>query len=455
LASSSTAAPYFKYALHGSSFSRTPLSDPQTAPPRILVFSLLSIRSFIHSFISRSQDLLRTFIFRLSFRPFFSATFDRMGFIGLGSLTLVSLGLLSLNAFVVAVRPHHHEALHHVDGGGNHHHPGGNTHSTSTTFTTTRRFTRTHDASPISASPPPSFPVPDFHRPSKRPSSTTTMSTTTASASASSSTSSTSKYPPLDYSLVKCYSDGGSFFDNFNFFTGSDPTHGFVEFVDERTAYTANLAYEQNGVAVIASDSTNFAPSGRKSVRLESKDFYDEVLIIADFAHLPSAACGTWPAFWTANLGNWPNGGEIDIIEGVNLDTVNHVALHTSAGCTVSDGDQTSSLDTTNCDVYADGNAGCGGFASSSTSYGDAFNEVGGGVYAMDWRAGGIRVWSFTRDNIPEDILAGNPTTADWPVPDFDFTGPDSNIPSHFYSHQIIFDLTYILSTLVISVRWS
>lgn len=59
--------------------------------------------------------------------------------------------------------------------------------------------------------------------------------------------------------------------------------------MDEATAKLSNLAYESNGVAYIASDSTSLAPLGRKSVRIESKDEFNEVLIIADFAHLPSA----------------------------------------------------------------------------------------------------------------------------------------------------------------------
>ena len=38
------------------------------------------------------------------------------------------------------------------------------------------------------------------------------------------------KYPAARYSLVKSYCNGGSFFDEFNFFTGDDPTHGFVQY---------------------------------------------------------------------------------------------------------------------------------------------------------------------------------------------------------------------------------
>jgi hypothetical protein len=101
------------------------------------------------------------------------------------------------------------------------------------------------------------------------------------------------------------------------------------------------------------------------------------------------------------------------------MDTTNHVALHTTSGCVVQSNGQTSTFDTTNCDVNAAGqsaNAGCGGYSAETTSYGDGFNDVGGGVYAMDWRAEGIRIWTFPRSSIPQDILDGNPTTAGWPL---------------------------------------
>jgi hypothetical protein len=35
---------------------------------------------------------------------------------------------------------------------------------------------------------------------------------------------------------------------------------------------------------------------GRKSVRIQSKTAYNRALVIADFAHVPGSACGSWPA---------------------------------------------------------------------------------------------------------------------------------------------------------------
>jgi hypothetical protein len=55
---------------------------------------------------------------------------------------------------------------------------------------------------------------------------------------------------------------------------------------------------------------------GRDSVRISSTTSYDDALFVLDIAHMP-AGCATWPAFWTLSKdGPWPQGGEIDIIEG-------------------------------------------------------------------------------------------------------------------------------------------
>ena len=56
-----------------------------------------------------------------------------------------------------------------------------------------------------------------------------TKTATTTTSMTPHNSSSTSRYLPLDYSLVKSYS-AGSFFEQFDFYTGADPTHGFVEY---------------------------------------------------------------------------------------------------------------------------------------------------------------------------------------------------------------------------------
>ena len=46
---------------------------------------------------------------------------------------------------------------------------------------------------------------------------------------------------------------------------------------------------------------------------------------------------------------------------------------------------------------------------------------AGGGVYAMDWRKAGIRIWYFPPNQIPEDIACGQPTISGWGTVIFKF----------------------------------
>lgn len=70
---------------------------------------------------------------------------------------------------------------------------------------------------------------------------------------------------------------------------------------------------------------------------------------------------------------DWPNGGEIDIFEGVNQQTNNAMTLHTDATCTHDDTlSQTGTTTYANCDVTAGGgaNLGCGVQDPSKDSFG-------------------------------------------------------------------------------------
>lgn len=80
---------------------------------------------------------------------------------------------------------------------------------------------------------------------------------------------------------------------------GLDPTKGFVEYLPRDQAESRGLAKVQGNQVRLAADSTTVystSDKGRASIRLEAKDTFDNGLLIADIAHMPGSACGTWPA---------------------------------------------------------------------------------------------------------------------------------------------------------------
>ena len=122
---------------------------------------------------------------------------------------------------------------------------------------------------------------------------------------------------------------------------------------------------------------------------------------------------------------NWPSGGEIDIIEGVNLQPANQMTLHTSPGCTVSVGSGGQTGTSTGDPSCGDGGGynGCPVVANVGTSYGTPFDNVGGGVYATVWTSSQIEIYYFARNAIPADISNGNPNPANWGTPQANFGG--------------------------------
>lgn len=152
--------------------------------------------------------------------------------------------------------------------------------------------------------------------------------------------------------------------------------------------------------------------------------------------------CTTKIHFW---MGLIVSSGEIDIIEGVNSQTSNSMTLHTKPGCSInSQGKFTGQVKTPNCDINAPGqgmNVGCGISAADSTTYGDGFNNAGGGVYATEWTAEAITIHHWQRSAIPADVQSGNPDPATWGPPLAVFSG--CNFPQVIRNQSIIFDTTF------------
>lgn len=157
------------------------------------------------------------------------------------------------------------------------------------------------------------------------------------------------------YTLKDDYTE--NFFDMFDFYTGADPTLGYTDYLTYDNATDCGLIKSTSPPKWGVDDNNVLNPTntaGRPSVRLTSKTTYNHGLFILDLAHMPASVCGTWPAFWTfGQSATWPVGGEIDIIEYVNLHSTNLMTLHTSDGCSIT-GDSslmTGTLESNDCDV--------------------------------------------------------------------------------------------------------
>lgn len=245
-----------------------------------------------------------------------------------------------------------------------------------------------------------------------------------------------------NYKLVEKW-QGKNFLDYFNFHVGSDPTNGFVTYLDQRSAEDAGLVkFTDSGSIYLGVDhETKLSSSGpgRNSVRVGTKKYYDKSLVVADIAHMPGSVCGTWPAFWSVGR-NWPGDGEIDILEGVNLQEHNEVVMHTSGTCSIKDEGMTGVVNATGCGEEL-GPVGCV-IEGHKGSYGTPFNKQGGGVYAMEWTEEHLKIWFFPRHSIPSSISEGKPDVTEFGMP-MALVQDGCDVANSFKPQSFVFDVTF------------
>ncbi|KAG6336431.1 hypothetical protein ID866_2674, partial [Astraeus odoratus] len=253
--------------------------------------------------------------------------------------------------------------------------------------------------------------------------------------------------------------EGHGFYDAFNFEAIADPTHGRVNYVDCTTAKKLGLTVAtSNSFILRADDKTILSPNGpgRNSVRIRSNKAYTTHVAIFDVNHMPEG-CGLAAsddvflakAIWETFEADWPDSGEVDIVEGVNNIGPNQAHLHTGPNCSIPETiDQLGTVLTTNCDAAVNYNSGCGSsFNYAPKSFGPEFNQAGGGWFAVERTNEHISVWYWGRQDwsTPIDVRIGSYVidTSRWGTPSAYFPNTDCDIASHFGPNNIIIDLTF------------
>ncbi|EIW78094.1 glycoside hydrolase family 16 protein [Coniophora puteana RWD-64-598 SS2] len=242
---------------------------------------------------------------------------------------------------------------------------------------------------------------------------------------------------------------GNDFFTAFTWENIADPTSGRVVYVDQATAQSANLSYVTGSSFVMAVDSTTTlaaTDAGRNSVRIKSANTYTTHVAVFDIAHMPQG-CATWPAVWETNESTWPDGGEIDILEGVNSVVPNQSTIHAGPNCAIpaSGTTEQGTIVGTDCNSNDNGNAGCGiQYAYDDNSIFAGFNGVGGGWYAMERTDTVINVWFWERgaSGVPSGVSspASSIDTSTWGTPAAAFPNTDCDFSS-FTAHNIIVNI--------------
>lgn len=257
--------------------------------------------------------------------------------------------------------------------------------------------------------------------------------------------------PLLSFFITRAYDivddfSGLTFFDNWDFYGNYDNlTLGDVVWLNEADAFTQELALVNSaGNVIIKVDNFSNVPMNQKrnSVRITTKSSYSlGSLWIIDAVHLPYG-CSVWPSIWTLGP-DWPDGGEIDIIEGINQMPSNQYAMHTTPGCFhTTPPEQTGTSSLVDCSQAS----GCLVAENAPNSFQSGFAAAGGGVYAAQFDYTGIFIWFWSRPNVPASITQATATSSidlsDWGTPSASYVNSTCTIEDFFGPQQLVIDIT-------------
>ena len=83
------------------------------------------------------------------------------------------------------------------------------------------------------------------------------------------------------------------------------------------------------------------------------------------------------------------------------------------------------------------------GVTAPQGSFGDGFNQQGGGVWAVQVYTSGVRAWYFPRNAVPAGVTAANPDPSQWGTPLMDFVAQNCNVEQAFQQMKIIFNIDF------------
>lgn len=259
------------------------------------------------------------------------------------------------------------------------------------------------------------------------------------------------------YNLLR-YNGGKTFFDAFQYFGTYDTVNNAptADYLNSGDDFLANRSYamksgltsvNSKGNAIIKVDDTTTVPYNDKrfSVSINTTETYGPGnVFVLDAVHIPFG-CSVWPAYWTAAR-QWPEGGEIDILEQTNQATNNQMALHTSPGCTIAQANAGMSGSVLLTDCGDEANAGCIIRDPSDKSYGAGFNGAGGGMWVTEFSTDGISIWFFSRADIPAALQSAQNSssidTSTLGAPVALYPAASCNIGQFFQQQAIVLDIS-------------